>query len=65
MTINLATRLIDLQALVQRAEPTSAVYTETLIRSVQQSMRVEGHPVSAETVRAAAERVLVRSASED
>jgi hypothetical protein len=52
------TSLSDLQARVKRARPTSAAYSDTLVRSVQQSMRVEGHTVSAEAVDAAAKRVL-------
>jgi transcriptional regulator with PAS, ATPase and Fis domain len=46
------TRLVELQARVKAAQ-SSAQNTGPMVRSIQQSMRVEGYNVSAATVRAA------------
>ena len=57
MTIGLATRLSELQALVQQGAthvPSDrSIVPECMLRSVAQSMRVEGYTMSREQVIAA------------
>jgi len=49
--------LEELRALVARAKPRPGV-SERLVRSIQQSMRVEGYDVTTEEVRTMAEEIL-------
>jgi hypothetical protein len=58
MTIGLTTRLSDLQTLVQMASHASEcapVVPERMLRSVEQSMRVEGYAMSREELIATVE----------
>jgi hypothetical protein len=53
MKVTPTTSLNELQARVRAARPSHDQGSNILVRSIQQSMRVEGHNVSVETVRAA------------
>jgi hypothetical protein len=60
--VSSTSRLSELQELARRAVPRAEV-SARMVRSVEQSMRVEGYPVSEAEVRLSAERVL-RAAGE-
>jgi hypothetical protein len=55
-------RLSELRELAHGATP-SGIVSARMVRSIQQSMRVEGYPVTEDQVRSSAERVL-RTAGE-
>jgi len=60
--VDSSSRLSELRELAREATP-GGVVSARMVRSVQQSMRVEGYPVTEDQVRSSAERVL-RAAGE-
>lgn len=55
------TTLAELRARVRAAETNGADRSAELVRSIQQSLRVEGYDVRAEVLRAALDRVSARA----
>jgi hypothetical protein len=59
------TKLSELLARPRRRAPPGVLVSDALIRSVRQSLQVEGHEVSEEAVRRAAHRVLPSTTPDD
>ena len=55
--INASTTLRELQAIAHTTRPVDPVISPQMVRSIQQSLRMEGYFVSAASVRATARRL--------
>ncbi len=55
--INASTTLRELQAIAYATRPVDPIISPQMVRSIQQSLRMEGYIVSAASVRATARRL--------
>lgn len=53
-----STRLSELRSIAQNTKPSRALIGQRMVRTIQDSMRVEGYPVSQRTIRQVAREVL-------